>query len=296
MNLFNYASLSPLCGHHPWAVLPERVEPFRRLLQSTMRGEALSISAVQQPGATQLNGATAVIPVRGLIFHRENLFTEYGMGTSVERLAKQFRQVMADPQVAKIVLSIDSPGGQADGIDEIAAEIHAARSRKSIVAHVDTLAASAGYWIASAASEIIATSSSKVGSIGVYMVHIDYSGLNAQMGIKPEYIAAGQYKTEGNPDEPLTDEARAYFQSLVNSHYDTFVMAVAKGRGVRKSEVLASYGQGRVLLAQDALAAGMIDRIATIDQVLTNRSQSRSGQPGARARDLDLLSLSALSV
>jgi cell division septation protein DedD len=102
----------------------------------------------------------------------------------------------------------------------------------------------------------------------VYMVHEDWSGWNEQQGIQPTYISAGQYKTEGNPDEPLSDEARADWQQEVNDLYAMFVNDVAAGRSVTAQVVRDTYGEGRTLIADRALTAGMVDRIDTIETVI----------------------------
>jgi ClpP class serine protease len=105
-------------------------------------------------------------------------------------------------------------------------------------------------------------------------MHLDFSAANERMGVKPTYIYAGRYKVEGNPDEPLTDEARAAVQKSVNNVHRDFIRAVARNRGARPSDVILNYGQGRVLDTADALAAGMIDGVATLEQVV---EMARSG-------------------
>jgi signal peptide peptidase SppA len=209
-----------------------------------------------------------VIPITGVISHRMNLLTQFSGGTSTAGLTKAFRAALADPNVKAIVFDVDSPGGSVDGVAELADEILQARGQKKMVAVCNSLMASAAYWIASAADEVVFTSSGSGGSIGVFMVHEDYSEANKKMGIAPTYISAGKYKTEGNPDEPLSDDARAAMQADVDAFYSMFVNAVAKGRGVSASDVRSGFGQGRCLLAKDALKAGMCDKIATLDQTL----------------------------
>jgi ClpP class serine protease len=113
-----------------------------------------------------------------------------------------------------------------------------------------------------------ASPSALVGSVGVYTIHNDLSDALAQLGIKREYLSVGKYKIEGNETGPLSDEARAYRMGLIQQTYDHFIGDVAKGRGVPAATVRDSYGQGRLLTADDALAAGMIDAVATLDETL----------------------------
>ena len=117
--------------------------------------------------------------------------------------------------------------------------------------------------------------SGQVGSIGVYGVHEDLSKAAERLGVKTTLISAGKYKTEGNPWEPLSDLARSEMQSKVDAHYRQFTDDVAFGRGVSPGAVVKGYGEGRMLLARPALAAGMVDEIGTLDGVLEGISIER---------------------
>ena len=178
-----------------------------------------------------------------------------------------FRSALADPDIGSIIIDIDSPGGQVDGLTEAAAEIRAGREQKPVITVAST-AASAAYWLGSQASEFVVTPSGWVGSIGVRSAHEDMSGYYEQKGIKVTEISAGKYKTEGSPFGPLTEETRAYFQGIVDGHNAMFLADIAKGRNVPIETVRSGYGEGRMLLAKDAKKAGMVDRIDTLDGVI----------------------------
>jgi signal peptide peptidase SppA len=182
--------------------------------------------------------------------------TEISGGASVDGFLTAFRAALADPDVAHIVLDIDSPGGAVDLIPEAAAEIRAGRARKPVTAIANTDAASAAYWLASQASELVVTPSGKVGSIGVFAAHDDISAAQEKLGVKTTLISAGDHKTEESPFEPLTQEARDAIQARVDGYYRMFVADVAKGRGVDVGAVEASYGQGRMLLGRRRFAGG----------------------------------------
>jgi len=190
-------------------------------------------------------------------------------GTSTETLGKQIQSAVADDSIGKIVLNIDSPGGSVYGIQEISNIIREAREQKPIIAVSNSLAASAAYWIGSQASEFYTTQGGEVGSIGVLTAHQDVSESMQAEGVKTTLISAGKHKVEGNPYEPLDDEAKEAIQKRVNEYYSDFVGAVAQGRGVTKNNVTDGYGQGRVLGAKEAKAEGMIDKIASLDEVIT---------------------------
>lgn len=214
-------------------------------------------------------GGVAVIPVYGVLAQRMDMFSEISGGTSYQALRKAVHAALADEDVKAVVLDIDSPGGTVPGTDELATELRALRGGdKPIIAQVNSLAASAAYWIASAADEIVVTPSGRAGSIGIYTSHDDISEFLKQKGIKRTYLSAGKHKVEGNEAEPLGEEARSHILELVDQSYRTFVAAVAEGRGVSKSRVEETYGQGRVFGADALVERGMADRIATLEQTL----------------------------
>jgi signal peptide peptidase SppA len=138
------------------------------------------------------------------------------------------------------------------------------------------MAASAAFWIGSAATEFVATPSGSVGSIGVLHVHAEQSKALEDSGIKMTITKAGKYKGEGSPFEPLDDSAKDFIQGRVDEAYSMFVKDVAKGRGVSVGEVRKGYGEGRLLGANEAKELGMIDRIATLDKTI-DRLASKNG-------------------
>lgn len=282
-----YAHLIDYVKGQPWAILPETALVIQDLLRLRASGLALTeeeiqarIGAREKPVARQ-EGSIAVVPVFGVVAHRMNLFTEISGGTSTEKLTAQIRQLVDDPAVSAIVLDVNSPGGGVFGLTELAEEMRAARGKKRIVAIANALMASAAYWIGASADELVVTPSGQVGSIGVFSMHEDHSKLLAAEGIAVTLIQAGKFKTEGNPFEPLTDEARAAIQAQVDRYYGLFTADVAKGRRVDVETVRSGFGQGRVVSAKEALKAGMVDRVATLDEVLSDLA---AGKPSETAR------------
>jgi signal peptide peptidase SppA len=274
----------------PWAILPEKFVTIAELATLRASGEKLTEKEIrarlaphiaaaagrQQPGDY---GVVALIPIYGVISQRMNLMSQISGGTSVEKLTAQFRAAIADPGVKAIVFDVDSPGGGVEGIPELAEEIYKSRGKKKTVAVVNTMAASAAYWLAVGADEIVIAPSAQVGSIGVFCAHEDLSASMEKMGVKMSFVSAGKYKTEGNPYEPLSAEARAALQEKVDGFYDMFVKQVAKGRGVAQASVRGGFGQGRTVLAAEAVKEGMADRVATLDETL-----ARLGATGSPRR------------
>jgi capsid assembly protease len=280
-----------------WAVLPERLVEMSKMVELAENGIELTADekaerlALRGGRPNMAGGAVAVLPLVGPISHRSNFFTEFFGGASVEGFKKQFRQALNDDAVNSIVIDIDSPGGSVDGVAELADEIFHARAKgKKIIAVANAMAASAAFWIGTAAEEFIVTPSGEVGSVGVFSLHLDHSELLAKEGIKPTFISAGKFKVEGNPFEPLSDEARAAIQADINIYYDQFVKALARNRGTSVSDVKANFGQGRTLLAKDAVKAGMVDRVATLDAVIGKLAGRKSAQASINISEVELAS------
>ena len=250
-------------------------------------------------------GMVAVLPITGVIAHRMNLVEDIsgGGGTSIQKLQAQFQQAVLAENVRAIVLDVDSPGGSVSGVPELAEQIYQSRKTKPIIAVVNTLAASAAYWLASAAREVVCMPSGQAGSVGVFILHEDLSQALDKAGVKVSIIKAGKYKTEGNSAEPLSQEARDNFQADVDEVYSVFVNAVAKNRGTTQAKVRAGYGQGRTLLAPQAKEAGLVDRIGTFDSVLAKLGvggmmpsrnsfgANRNFPASRRQRELDMLGI-----
>ncbi len=282
----------------PWAMLPSSLAMVHDVIARWSSGVRLSAeeiaaavgvapaeAAARRDSAASI-GNVAVIPVLGIISQRANMITEVssGAGTSTEMVGKKIKSAASDSSVGAIVLDVDSPGGSVYGVHEVAEQIYEARAAKPVVAVVNSLAASAGYWIASAASEVVIAQSGEAGSIGVYAAHIDRSAEMERDGRKMTLISAGRYKVEGNPYEPLSDEARAAMQSSVDGYYAQFAAAVAKYRGASVGAVRGGYGEGRVLRAEDAVSAGLADRIGTLEQVIAEFSGAKRGRSADSAR------------
>jgi signal peptide peptidase SppA len=240
-------------------------------LTLTQKEVEARIGTVEEP-TPRSSSAIAVLPVWGTITHRNfggGLWALLFGGASTEALSAKVRQLAADDTVSAIVLDVDSSGGVYEGVPELWKTIYEAREQKKVIAVANGLAASAAYYIASAATEVVVIPSGLVGSIGVVHFHVEMSEMLEREGVKYTVTRAGKYKAEGNPFEPLTDEAQEHIQGLVDDAYGQFVKDVAKGRGVKVSDVRNGFGQGRVVTAKEALAEGMVDRIGTLDEVLT---------------------------
>lgn len=274
----------------PWFIEPRKAEQIIAALELRanygVRAEPYRAEAAQRPKTSDAVGNVAVIRLYGPILPRAEAVKDVSQASALmTEFQAAFRSAAADQSVSAIVLDIDSPGGQVDLVPETAAMIFKARrADRPIVAVANTLAASAAYWIASAADEISVTPSGEVGSIGVYTVHEDVSELLAAEGVRVTFISEGPRKVEGNPFEPLGNEARAALQASVRHLYDMFTADVAKGRGVSVSVVKADpesadahMGGGRVYPAKQAVKLGMADHVETLDEAIVRLQRKSRG-------------------
>jgi signal peptide peptidase SppA len=184
------------------------------------------------------------------------------------------------------VLDIHSPGGSTFGVQELAAEIFAARGVKPVIAQVNSQCASAAYWLASQADEIVVTPSGEAGSIGVYTVHEDVTKAMEMAGVKATIVKGGANKTELSGLQPLSDDAREALQARVGLTAKIFNETVAQGRGVDVGVVLDRFGQGRMYDAPELLKRGMVDRVATLRETLARLGAPATVTRGAPGRAL----------
>ena len=268
----------------PWALRPEKLEAIADFIDCAMLGGQIPEYDAARGTSDERHGSVQVLPVFGTIAQRMNLMNDFSGGVSTEKLGKQLREAAADESISAIVLDIDSPGGSVFGIEELATEIRAARDRKPVVAVANSTAASAAYWLASQASELVIAPGAMVGSIGVVMMHVDQSAFNETAGFKPTYIHAGDHKAEGNPHEPLADETREYLQAQCDLYYQRFIKAVATGRAVSTKQVLDTFGQGRMSIDQQAVELGMADRVDTLRGTVSRLMEPRNRNKLMRAR------------
>lgn len=237
------------------------------------------------PKLPAVKGMVGVLPVRGVIVQHE---ADAWFGdVSTDWMSRGLDELQANPQVSAILMDIASPGGVVFGVEELADKIRGYRENggKPVYALANAFAASAAYWLASQADKLFVTPSGQVGSVGVWSAHVDVSKMEENMGIKTTLVSAGKYKVEGHPFAPLDEEARARMQEEVDQYYQRFLSGVALGRQVKPAVVKSDYGEGRMLLAAEAMKAGMVDGIHTKEEVLS--ALLRNKQDGARARMAD---------
>lgn len=256
-----------------WAMEPERHRQMMQILLRRADGVRLSDEDLEaatgrtEPATAaplQVDKGVATIPIHGVIAHRAAAVGRISsrVGTSVEGIRADLQYALDNPDVQAIVLDVDSPGGSVAGIDDLAAEIRAARSVKPIVAHTDALMASAAYWLASQANKIVATRSAAVGSIGVIASFVDTHRAMANDGYDPVVVKSVPGKGGTQSNGTLSDADRADIQREVDAYHGLFIESVAAGRGI-SIDAAKTLGDGKVYLGADAEARGLVDAIGT---------------------------------
>lgn len=285
----------------PWAIVPEYLEAIEALAVRALdedvlarvaadgheammaaSREAVAAAGKRLDGAqvSTLRGGTALIPVVGTIFPRASMIGASTGGTALSTLMHDMRVAWASDDVERVVMMVDSPGGVVSGLGE-AAEILRA-SPKPITAFVTGIGASAAYWLASQASEIVLDRSGRVGSIGVVASMMRQESADQNGRRSYEIVSSGAPMKR--PD-PATEEGRAAIQAEVDAIEDVFVADVAAGRNVSAARVRADFGQGAMKNAKAAIAAGMADRIGTLEGELAKHpGKTRARRAGGRAR------------
>lgn len=207
--------------------------------------------------------------------------------TGSSALAKRMRELAENDRVKGVLLRINSPGGTVGASQELYRAVEKIRRQKPIVATVSDIAASGGYYIASAADEIIANPGSLVGSIGVIIQGFSAAELLDTIGVDPQTVKTGPYKDLLSPTHPLTTEGRELLQGLVDSSYEQFIGAVSRGRQHMRSDIgkvleesaiskregmteaiVRNYADGRVFTGEQALEVGLIDQLGGIDDAV----------------------------
>lgn len=260
-----------LVSREPWAITPDMLNTIAAIARREHEGpeavEARQGRPLQNSRTVTQRGNVALVPVTGPVFRYANLFTALSGATSLDVLAKDFTTAVDDPRTESIILVMDTPGGQANGIAEFAQMIRA--SPKRVVAYVSGNAASAGYWMASAAHEIVMSRTGGVGSIGAVL------NIRANKDDGSLEIVSSQSPNK-RPDF-TTEQGRAVVQSHVDRLAGIFIEDVASYRGVTVDDVLADFGQGDMRIGSDAVALGMADRESTLENLIAELNGSTFG-------------------
>ena len=266
----------------PWAIVPSELQKIAAIVQRHAAPDAAGGEPEYQkrdyllmagPGAQRLAGTSraflvdgvAILPITGPIFPRANLMTEYSGATSINTLTDDYRKALDSSDVGAILLLVDSPGGAVSGINAFADIVAAGAKKKYTTAFVAGAAASAAYWIVSAASEIAMERTGMVGSIGVVAAIPVQVAPDAGGDLWIEIVSTNA--PNKRPD-PVSEDGRIEIVATLDAVEKQFVADVARGRKTTVEKVVADFGRGGVKVGADAVKAGMADKVQSYDAAL----------------------------
>lgn len=269
--------LDAVCGT-PWFITRDKLDQICDIVTRTHIRD-LDIEAVEKMRARRLDnteaararGGVGIIDVIGPIVRRADFFSDISGATSVSTLARDFNAALADPSINSILLNIDSPGGEANGINEFAEMIYQARGAKPIEAYVGGIGASAAYWIASAADRITIDDGAILGSVGTVMTVWVKEDPNRR-----EYVSSRSPNKRPNPN---TESGNAKNQALVDALGDLIIERVARNRGLTADQVVTDFDEGGLLVGQAAVNAKMADRLGSFEGLLAEMSGAKKSNP-----------------
>lgn len=249
---------SAIC-ESPWLIEPSALRTMISIVNRSefdVHAAEAKRTARAEPLMTALGAeGVAVIPLMGPIFRYANIFTEISGATSLELLAQDFDKAVNDPSINRIILNIDSPGGQASGIAEFADMVRA--SPKKVTAYVGDLCASAAYWIAAGCDDIAVAKTASLGSIGV-VLRVEKKSDDGLI----EIVSTQSPKKRVSPE---TADGAAELQAHADALAEIFINSVASFRGVDDEFVMSKFGKGGVLIGARAVRAKMADRVSSFD-------------------------------
>jgi signal peptide peptidase SppA len=261
--------------------LPARLVEIQEIYATHLRGDKIDIPAIEarlgRPLANEQQDYTvdrgvAVLQISGVLANKANMFQKISGGASAQQLEQQVQSMRADPRVNSVVLDIDSPGGSVLGIPALGEAIRALAAEKPTVSVCTGSMCSAAYWVGSAANAVyISGITDYIGSIGVVATHqYDPKAANVQT----TEITAGAYKRIASENQPLSKEGKAYIQQQVDHLYSAFVDTVASNRKVSADQVLAHMADGRLFIGQQAIDAGLVDGVSTVDAMVAKMADN----------------------
>ena len=198
----------------------------------------------------------AIVEVRGVI-------------TQSSGVIEELQQYLADDGVKAIILRIDSPGGGVGPSQEIYREIMRIKSnsKRKVVTSMGSVAASGGYYIASASDLIVANPGTITGSIGVIMQFSNFEELLKKIGVKGVVLKSGEHKDIGSPFREMTPEEKRIMQEVLDNVHQQFIQAVADGRKLDRSKV-AQIADGRILTGEQAKSLGLVDQLGNLQDTI----------------------------
>ena len=249
--------LNGLSGREALLIDPAKANDHRVLAEKFGFTDMLAQLFGEVPKAYIAEDGTGVIPIAGVIGKSLSPLEKMTGAVDVSDISETIDDYATNPQVTRIAFQVSSPGGTVTGVEELANKVR--NIAKPTMSYSDTEMASAAYWIAAAADKVVASPSSTIGSIGVYMVVADYSEAAKAEGIKMIVIKAGQHKAIGVPGAEVTEDQQDHLQEGVDEIHGDFKAAVLKTRKLVKAEDMEGQVFSGKQAAQRNLVTGLAD-------------------------------------
>ncbi|WNO10539.1 S49 family peptidase [Teredinibacter sp. KSP-S5-2] len=258
MTFYNYAQQTP------WAISERVLETILSIAQrknDVQQWVAENINdQMLETQLSEVRESVAIVSVVGPLFRYANIFTRISGATSYELIGKDMQALLANPDIHSIILNVDSPGGEVNGVSELAKIIYRARGIKPIYAYVSGDAASGAYWIASAADKIIVSDTAELGSIGVVATVRHFKDDNV--------IEIVSSQSPHKRPDVSTDAGKQRIQNRIDELAQVFIDSVAKHRGVDSAIVENEFGGGDVFIGKHAVTVGLADKLGSLDSVI----------------------------
>jgi protease-4 len=222
-----------------------------RVLEAAHSGSTAKIARIDLDGIIEMG--------------RSEEFSLAAEGSRFESIQSSLKRAVKDPTVKAIVLRIHSPGGDVTASDVLHRAVKQAAAAKPVIAMLDGMAASGGYYVACGATAIVCSPTTLTGSIGVIMEHFSYHGLFEKIGLGSEAITSGTYKDILNGARPMREDERQMLKTLVGEMYERFLSVVADGRKLKADALRNTVADGRILSGNQALQAKLVDKLGFIE-------------------------------
>lgn len=237
-----------------------------------MSDEKLRLATCQQiaslkPAPSNAKQRIAVMYAEGEIMP-EAADQQYNMASLItEKMARELIKLKEDKAVKAVVIRVNSPGGSAYVSDQIWKQVKALKEEKPVVVSMGNVAASGGYYISCAANQIVAEPNTLTGSIGVFGMFPNMTGLFEKLDVTSDVVKTHTFSDMGNIARPMTADEKVLVQGAIERNYRTFLARCAEGRGM-SVEAIDAIGQGRVWTGEQALANGLVDRLGDLDTAI----------------------------
>ena len=236
----------------------------------TEQGALVSTSSRQEerlPRLLSIHGETAIVAIQGILTDRESWFNRYAGLIAYSEIRDAIVTAVATEGVKEILAYVKSPGGVVSGLHDTYEFIKKAAKLKTITMYSDSMVASAAMWISAPMKHKMISADATAGSIGVVVMHIEYSKQMKEAGVTATVIRAGEFKQLANSVEPLSDKAKKDFQAKADHTYGVFVQAIADSYGTTY-QAANKMAEGREFIGSQAVDVGLIDAISNFDSVL----------------------------